>query len=438
MNRPRSLEAFAHFTKLARQVRSFTVSPAALGHHLAGVSEAALDELRQLDPPAGVGALSEDLPADLVQRVQHRWHHLPQMPVRAQAKWIQSASAVSQTYDAAVVVQALRDLGLFEDDDDFGGPRLSLDLLGRLAPAFPGLCLAPWSTVAQGRQSWLRVRLVLPAGCVGAFVGLGGSAIKARAQRLSDRVASAAIPFVGGPRVQLSVVFPAVPGSRTRNAPCVLSLTLQWVAMAATALDRETMGAEMQAKAQTLKHELQAELEATYRLWLDNARRLRQSITEAHLQQGREYHEGRRHELALRRAQPSASRAVLLPPADHCESYTRHRTRHFPEYRRALAARQKRKELLRIAVSCDVAGPLPHGLAAPSGARRLQRQLRCCSVDVAEAALAALRVARKAADCPCPLRPRGERRRFQPRGSRRQRQMDALRPELGLGDALLG
>lgn len=396
--RPRSLNAFANFTRRARQVCSNTISP--------------LDVLQRLDSvPGGLanhphlqagGRIPKNLreqPTDaMVRCIQRRWDSHRQTslgdPVEALMVWVKDASIVRQRYSAEEIAAALCHLKFFQAGSgdapaDFGSDLSSADA-SRLLPAVQVVpthsCM--WST--------FRATGSMPPGCAGAFFGRRGAACQAFAADL-QRLANEAWAHQGHtdtePQVRLSV----------KEGMVYIALDiLQWESS-------QVLGAasEVDILVRRLQRALATHLMHIYSRRLTTARNRRERHAEIRRAWAGAYHRQRRTAREAKRQEASSVRALQLPPAGissgrgFVSAVTR---KDIARHRRQSALQQKRKDLLQAYCSMSLQNSSRHERTLRDGngrssrqapgqtgrARRLMRHLNACKEETAQQALECL------------------------------------------------
>lgn len=454
-HRPRSLDAFARFTKQARQVRSFSISPVQLAERL-GCAWAVVEELKDLRPPGLLvhDGLEEDVDDEVLHHVRQRLRHVRGMTAKGEAQFIESVAAVTRCYEAVEVVAALREVGLLGESLDHVDARsvLSWELLASRLSKMPFLCCATWRSMQSALDTRItgsvsevvfKLTVTLPLGCAGSFIGVRASGLETKMRSLNERAKD--LPVSCPPTVVLKAVRPKTEdGQQIKSGPSCLLVVLRWSdSLELTDAGREDKKNAVRAFAHSIAGEITDEVQGEYRRQLQKSSRLREAHKESYWQQGEEYHAERRRVAAERRLESGAARAVRLPEAGHQEPFARHRRgrHHHLRYRRAAAAWEKRKVLLRVAATLTLWPEPWEKIAGSPSARRFLRQVKSCSAEEGEAAVEALRASRCAADAPCRTSvltaPRELRqRRPEARGPREQRRRQAVRGDLGLDAAL--
>lgn len=438
--RPRSLSAFANFTRAARRIRTYTVRPAELLRNLDDVpEEVRLYISSQPRPDIYPECMLEMPDSTIIGRVCLRWNRLRKhgslrvSGFAEQVRWIQSNAFVQRECSAALVAEALQDLRLFtcgkgdSSKDHCSQAMMSEVACDKALPLPESIPEAPWSIHHPKLHSVVR-RVRLPAGCAGIFFGHGGAGLKSLVSQLQSHAQSTDVllPLIVSLKVQLS---------SGRGSAGIVELKVvwkRWEQKAAAVKGATDVFNMTNTLAQMLTQHIGEIHQQNFTRFASHRERRAVKSQEW----GRAYHEEQRMNRLKRHlcTCESAVRGLQLPPAGISRQFgaPRPNRKEVAQQRRRASLKQKRQRLLYACAelglwvpacsrnpghlgavqtaSSHYCRPAPCGTGAT---HRLVQHLHSCQEEEAEKALQSFIAAKRV--CRRPKLPRQQRNRQQQR-----------------------
>lgn len=398
-------------------MRTYTVNPAELLHHIQGVPSEIIPFFAEVEVPCCIDSCLLELPeASVIGKVNASWKRLEEQgwvkksAPAEWARWIQANAIVQREYTAREVTNALCDLQLLAIED-FGESLDSVRCLEMLP--LPDLYVPekPWSSLRPIHHNVVRT-VALPAGCAGAFFGKGGANLTLLLSQLRSVLAETDV--LNPPEVNLAVSM----CQGTRKCPGCVDIKVKWERWERSGAALPAAN-KVDAKVNEIKEVVTQNIYSIYHARMQKSVAWRRRRAERAWAYGTAFHAMRRAERNEKRQCPTASakRGLELPPTGISRKFApaRPNRKDMLQQRRRAMLREKRERLLR---ACDelslsqaqhmCSKPTAHvdALRAASGnsfnfkpcgtgaARRLLKQLHTCQGEVAEKALESLSCAR--------------------------------------------
>lgn len=420
--RPRSMPAFANFTRSSRRVRTYTVNPQNLLPYLECLPQATRDIVMSQPVPGLIPQhLLESPSQETIRKTTRGWNRLleegwvDRNGAGEHARWIQANASNLCEYSAEELYRALCQLGRspFNEHDDWCcfHTRLSGVLCTGLAEssAHKSLGCIPeksWNNYHAHKHCVVR-KVPMPFGCSGTFFGVGGTNFKAFVSQLQQNASKVCV--LQPPQVLLNVKHFGCPKSAG-----TLTVTFIW-----NRWELKQVAAGAAAKvdafiAETM-HSIVLHISEIRSQRIEAGAVRRERRAEAAFKAGEEYHEQRLRdrETKRHRRNDSALRGLELPAAGLSASFgvLRPSRKEVGQQRRRAFMKEKRRQLLAAclelhpsAAQDDRTKQMRVAKPSRSGAgRRLARHLHACRGVVAEQAFETLLAASRASNT-CPRR----------------------------------
>jgi hypothetical protein len=345
--RPRSLAALANFTKNARKVRSYTVTPLLMLQHLNDVPQELINFCSTQPRPFTVSEdILEEPSAAHLHSLECQWRksreHLSKQSVGEQSRWIGSLAYVLHAYAAEQITMALRDLGILTSTDF--GEGMEKDQVRKRLPMPELVPEHPWSVLWPEALHTLRRYVSMPAGCFGAFMGVGGEKCSLLTTQLQEHASTANV--FQAPKVVLMLkLFDG------RKGPGKVELRIQWARWEKQRFAAVAAAQAVDAMANELQQLVVGNINEIFRKRLVCRTHRRNRKAERRRAMGEVYHRRLR---AARSAKlvagcDTACRGLQLPPAGISVKRGANR-KAAGQQRRRVFLKQKRQAMLQ---ACD-------------------------------------------------------------------------------------